>query len=1235
MVRVFGRRTSERLAAARSILCLTFTCLIAIICAAAGSRAGPAPAFAQSPDPSADAGASTYRLVDTWSQVPWQLTAGRFAHAADIGAAPDGTAYILDRRQQAIHALDAGGAPLRVFRLPAADDGLAWVAERIDVARDGSLLVLGGAPGPNARLISAVDRLTADGARLDRFTVEMDYNDLAVGADGRIYLTRTQPTVPITPPPRERPLPTKGGVDIFGPRGTHAGSLDDRPLFYPIGVDVDADGTVYVINRVPSPGGAEPPGPAPTPPPSTWDDPPPELADPVAGVVVYAPDHAYQETVPFNSVDDVGAGPAGVFVSRNVEVYALREREPLYSGPAGQVHIPFGGNAVLHLAAAPDGRLLASMAHCYFQGLLSFANPAARPAPGRTSGALDLPELAGPVYPMRLAAADEVAVLGGRYSRVGEAPPWGYRSWAYADLPQSIQRWTAGGGLRSQLGICGGVSSLWFTDVTNAWWTRDVALDGSTDGSSRAGSAGSLGGTQDGGTVYSLHPEWLESRPDDGFPGWTFWPGSLADPDAQASPHLMAVAADAGRVAVLDAGSREVLVLDRAGALVERWPVAVGAAADALPVDLAMAGERVYLADRGRGRVLARGPGGVDLGEWPVHAGPVGIDVGPDGDVFVLGRGGWGLRYSPSGALKASWPMPDRGVSPVDLAVDDAGRVYVAYVQTRSVSQGSVPVINDLVQAGIWVFEAAPAAPESSELPPGGCLAAPDKAAAPGVIQLGETVEVRLDVGGHCPPRRTRAQVALVFDTSRSMNVDAALDRAKDGAIELLGRLDPDAVEAALITFDDDAALALPLSGDLGAVAARVAALTAWGDTLMATGIDAARLELMGARRDPAARPVIVVVTDGGYRDRATPAIEAARAAGIALHILVFPGQSFTTDQAVGLARLVGSEGTVLVEPDGAELDTLTARLSGEEPEVGLFERVTIRDEVPANMRYVADSAIPPARFDPATRALTWTLGRTLAAAGVALRYRLEPLEVGTWPTNVVATADYRDARGLDGRLVFPIPRVKVWNRASLTHRIYLPIGPQQACFRAALPLDIVLVLDSSSSMAEPAAGGGSKLDAARAAAAAFVDLLDLGRDRVALVAFDAAAHRATGLTADRTALARALDGLVTATGTRIDFGLAEAAAVLGAGARPDAAQAVILLTDGLQGGPVDPVRAEAARLKALGARVYTIGLGADVDRDLLRAVATDPAGYLESPAAEDLPAIYREVSERLACEVW
>jgi Mg-chelatase subunit ChlD len=1219
---------------------LAFGCLIALVCVAAGSGSGPAPAAAQAPDPSAAAGASTYRLVDTWSQVPWQLTAGRFAHAADIGAAPDGTAYILDRRQQAIHALGADGAPLRVFRMPAADDGLAWGAERIDVMRDGSLLVLSGAAGANARLISAVDRLSGEGARLERFTVDMDYNDVAVGPDSRIYLTRTQPTVPVTPPPRERPPPTKGGVDVFGARGTRQGSLDDRPLFYPTGVDVDTDGTVYVINRVPSPGGAEPPGPAPTPPPSTWDDPPPELADPVAGVVVYAPDHAYQETVPFNSVDDVAAGPAGVFVSRSVEVYALREREPLYSGPAGQIHIPFGGNAVLHLAAAPDGRLLASMAHCYFQGLLSFTDPAARPAPGRTAGALDLPELAGPVYPMRLAAAGEVAVLGGRYSRAGEAPPWTYRSGAYAELPQSIQRWSAGGGLRSQLGICGGVSSLWFTDVTNAWWTRDVALDGSPigspDGRSRAGSTGGVGGTlQDGGTIYSLHPQWLESRPDDSFPGWTFWPGSLADPDAQVAPHLMAVAADAGRVAVLDAGSREVLVLDRAGALVERWPVGVGAAADALPVDLAMGGGRVYLADRGRGRVLARGPAGVDLGEWPVHAGPMGIDVGPDGDVFVLGRGGWGLRYSPSGALKASWPMPDRTMSPVDLAVDDAGRVFVAYVQTRSVSQGSVPVITERLQAGIWVFEAAPAAPEVSELPPDGCLAAPDKTAAPAVIPLGETVEVRLDVGGHCPPRRTRAQVAVVFDTSRSMNVDAALDRAKDGAIDLLGRLDPDSVEAALITFDDDAALAAPLSRDLGAVAARVAALTAWGDTLMATGIDAARLELMGGRRDPAARPVIVVVTDGGYRDRATPAVEAARAAGIAVHIVVFPGQSFTTDQAVGLARLVGSEGTVLVEPDAAQLDGLAARLSGEEPEAGLFERVTIRDEVPANMRYIADSARPPALFDPATRTLTWTLGRTLAAQGVALRYRLEPLQVGTWPTNVVATADYRDARGLEGRLVFPIPRVKVWDRASLAHRIYLPIGPQQACFRSALPLDIVLVLDSSSSMAEPAAGGGTKLDAARAAAAAFVDLLNLGQDRVALVAFDAAAHRASGLTADRAALARALGGLVTASGTRIDHGLAEAAAVLGADGRSGAARAVILLSDGLQGGPIDPVRAEAARLKALGARVYTIGLGADVDRDLLRAVASEPAGYLESPAAEDLPAIYREVSERLACEVW
>jgi hypothetical protein len=75
-------------------------------------------------------------------------------------------------------------------------------------------------------------------------------------------------------------------------------------------------------------------------------------------------------------------------------------------------------------------------------------------------------------------------------------------------------------------------------------------------------------------------------------------------------------------------------------------------------------------------------------------------------------------------------------------------------------------------------------------------------------------------------------------------------------------------------------------------------------------------------------------------------------------------------------------------------------------------------------------------------------------------------------------------------------------------------------------------------------------------------------------------------------------------------------------------------LTDGLQNGAVDPVRGEAAALRQASAWVVTVGLGADVDRALLREIASTPEAFFESPTPEDLAAIYRGVSEHLACEV-
>jgi Mg-chelatase subunit ChlD len=197
----------------------------------------------------------------------------------------------------------------------------------------------------------------------------------------------------------------------------------------------------------------------------------------------------------------------------------------------------------------------------------------------------------------------------------------------------------------------------------------------------------------------------------------------------------------------------------------------------------------------------------------------------------------------------------------------------------------------------------------------------------------------------------------------------------------------------------------------------------------------------------------------------------------------------------------------------------------------------------------------------------------------------------------------------------------------------YLPILLRQACRPAEVHTDVVLVLDTSASMLEPS-GTSTKLAAAQAAARDFVRLLNLGDDQAAVVSFNSAASVAEPLTIDRDRLEGTIAGLSTAAGTRIDLALAAARAELASG-RPRSGnnRVVILLTDGRQdGGDASLVLGESSALKRAGALVYAIGLGTDVDEDLLRAVASAPGMFLTSPTGNALAAIYASIAYELPC---
>ncbi|MEO8082304.1 MAG: VWA domain-containing protein [Ardenticatenales bacterium] len=1244
----------------------------AAVLAALALAAGPAAT------PASAADGVAYHLVDTWTGRPWTPAAGRYGDIADITSTPDGTVYVLDNRMVAgrapmLHVLRPDGTPITWLALPEEPDVVdPPIPYRIDAGADGRVYVLSMSQHKyQDSIVFLVDRLAPTGALEARYALRLEpprgYTDIAVRSDGRIYLTRVGATQwcyePGTPAPRNQPgEPPSYAIDVIDPATAKTTVLTPPELAVPLGLDIDADGTAIVINYVVppcSPGGGDPGDPGTPPPPSlraAWPwwrtalaastassrgssdtsriAPSADAqasnagasgrtartsavaqAAPVPGLLFMNAGNQVVGTIPWTGAEDIAVGPAGRFVSRNVEIYALRqgaeasglgsvEDEPLYAGPLDRVYASlFLEHRVLSLDVPFSGRrLLASMNHCTFQGTLHFDAPNARPAAPVLVGSLDAPELEGPAYPVRVAAAAELRVLLGRMNILGTRPSQGYYSTSYASEGQTAQRWRADGTIRSQTGLCSGSES---------WLVRDVAADRDD--------------------TYSVDPNFLQRRPDDLVPAWTYWGGDVDDPNVE--PFFSAVSADGGRAAVLDVGRGRVHIVGADGTVQAVWPAAPDG--QIVPIDIALRGDRVYLADQARGRIVVRDLAGAQQSAFDTHDGAASVAVDTAGEVYVLGRGGWAYRYHPDGTLVAAWPMPVRDRTALDIAVDDSGRVFVNYVRYGLQGDGRWGQGTRMHEGGVWVFAPA-AAPAMPPPPPDACVGVPDKWAAPRRIPLGQTVDVTLTVAGECPGTSVPADIMLVFDTSRSMGWESSLDRAKEAALRILGTLDPRMVRVGLATFDDAPTLVRPLTNDIADVRGAVAALKAHGDTQLTGALTSARLQL-GDVPVPGRQRLALLFTDGVVNDvdplELIKAGQDLTAADITLHAFVFATWELQTEDLEIMSRLVPLATRMLhVDPENDEIDRVAADIVGYRPQPLAFRELSVVDTIPANMRYVDRSAVPSADFDAAANTLTWRGIRNQPARDVLrLRYKVQPLEVGTWPTNVEAHAPYTDALGTSGQLVFPIPEVDVYRP---NQKIYLPMAVRAGCVIKRRALDVVLVLDASSSMEEPSATGvGTKLDAARAAAAAFLDRIDPAEDRAAVVSFNTSARRVVSLTADVDRLKLGLAAIESAEGTRIDLGLSEAAAALEA-RRPSALPAVIVLTDGLQTNPPGnaTVIAAAAGLTDGGAVIYAIGLGASIDADLLRAVATTPDRYFASPSDAQLGAIYDAILARLSC---
>jgi Mg-chelatase subunit ChlD len=318
-------------------------------------------------------------------------------------------------------------------------------------------------------------------------------------------------------------------------------------------------------------------------------------------------------------------------------------------------------------------------------------------------------------------------------------------------------------------------------------------------------------------------------------------------------------------------------------------------------------------------------------------------------------------------------------------------------------------------------------------------------------------------------------------------------------------------------------------------------------------------------------------------------------------------------------------------------------------------------------LSYVDDSAsIVPSNVVTSTTGttLTWTWERLATRGAHSVTYKVAPLDLGRF--RVDGAMSLWDADGRRGAFDMPGTSITITERCetptptptntptpsstptpSLTptptstptatptvtptprpSALYLPITLRERCTKDKRHADIVLLLDTSSSMAGP------KLAGAKAAAKVFVERLNLPADRAAIVAFSNEAHVAITLTADANALAAAIDGLEWRPGTRIDRGLLLATEVL---AGPDHlahnTPVIVLLTDGRQHESPELAEQAATAARDSGILIYAIGLGSDVDGPFLERIAGEAGRYFYAPTEADLIEIYEQLAHDIPCQ--
>jgi RHS repeat-associated protein len=198
-----------------------------------------------------------------------------------------------------------------------------------------------------------------------------------------------------------------------------------------------------------------------------------------------------------------------------------------------------------------------------------------------------------------------------------------------------------------------------------------------------------------------------------------------------------------------------------------------------------------------------------------------------------------------------------------------------------------------------------------------------------------------ISVVAACPAEQQPLDISLVFDLSGSM-LGERLTAARNASMVFLDSLQRNQDQAAAVSFTSNGQVHQALTYDLDAVRHAIDTMNANGGTLVASGINTARTELLSARRNPFAIPVMIVYSDfeDGDETQTRAAATTAKNAGIRIISVMIGGYI--------AARQLGKD--VASSPGDYYEATQTGELTG------IYASIVGSLCVPANKPPVVDS---------------------------------------------------------------------------------------------------------------------------------------------------------------------------------------------------------------------------------------------------------------------------------------